>query len=125
MGVGAVEEIEVTPVGLSTAAWSPRIAQAPQLMLTSLLAENGISGEAHLVVVGAHADDETIGAGRLLRMWNDEVGPSSVALATAVEAGFDHVGPRPEGLAERRLLEWDAALDVLGVSGRRQAGDHR
>ena len=120
MSVDGVAEIEVTPVGLSTAAWAPRIARAPQFMLTSLLADHGIAGAAQLIVVGAHPDDETIGAGRLIRTWNDEVGPTSVVLATAGEACFDHVGPRPEGLAERRLQEWQAALDVLGVSDRRQ-----
>lgn len=121
--VASPTRVEVTPAGLPVDAWAPRIARAPQSELSALLAEFGIDGSAQLVIAGAHPDDETIGAGRLLRTWIDEIGPASVVLATAGEACFDHVGARPVALAERRLTEWNAALDVLGLTaGRRVIG---
>ena len=42
----------------------------------------------------------------------------SALTATAGEACVDHVAPRPEGLATRRLVEWRRALQALGAGAR-------
>jgi LmbE family N-acetylglucosaminyl deacetylase len=75
-----------------------------------------------LVIVSAHPDDETLGAGRLVSQWRRTIGPVSAVLATAGEACVDHVMPRPRGLAQRRLEEWKAALSCLGVTDRIRLG---
>lgn len=76
------------------------------------------AGPATLLVAGAHPDDETIGLGRLAHHWSARVGPALAMVATAGEACVDHVGPRPPGLAQRRVAEWHVALDRLGFTER-------
>ena len=46
-----------------------------------------------LVVVAAHPDDETIGAGRLVAAWSRSLGPVTAVLATAGERCVDQVAP--------------------------------
>jgi len=71
-----------------------------------------------LVVVAAHPNDETIGAGRLVAAWSRSLGPVTAVLATSGERCVDQVAPRPPGLAERRLAEWIEATTILGVRDR-------
>jgi LmbE family N-acetylglucosaminyl deacetylase len=68
------------------------------------------------VVVGAHPDDETIGAGRLVAEWARAVGPVLALTLTAGEACLDEVGVVEPGLAERRLREWADAVRLLGAT---------
>lgn len=105
----------VTPAGHPPDVWAPTILAAPGLAAEDLPGALGVRRGAALLVVGAHPDDETFGAGRLIHAWSTRIGPAAALVATAGEACVDHVGPRPAGLAERRLAEWRSALRVLGA----------
>ena len=90
-----------------------------RLSVTDVVSTLGApAGPATLLVAGAHPDDETIGLGRLAHHWSTRIGPTLAMVATAGEACVDHVGPRPPGLAARRLAEWHVALDRLGFADR-------
>ena len=67
------------------------------------------------MVIGAHPDDETLGAGRLVSQWYRTLGPVTAVLASDGEACLDHLRPRPDGLAARRREEWLAAVSRLGA----------
>lgn len=109
----------VTPGGHDLSVWAPARAAAPRLGVVDLASTLGVpAGPATLLVAGAHPDDETIGLGRLAHHWAVRVGPTVAVVATAGEACVDHVGPRPSGLAERRVAEWHVALDRLGFGDR-------
>lgn len=113
MTTGAGPTAPVTGPGHDRAVWHDRVASADPLSFTDLRALVG--GRDRLVVLAAHPDDESIGAGRLLSAWRRGGGHARAVLATAGEACVDHVGPRPAGLAGRRLLEWQRALAVVDV----------
>ena len=103
----------VTGPGHHVDVWRRRAAASPQVGVEAL---RDLAGEgAELLVLGAHPDDESIGAGRLLAAWRRSGARAGAVLATAGEACVDHVGARPPGLAARRLAEWQAALTVLDV----------
>jgi LmbE family N-acetylglucosaminyl deacetylase len=107
---------------------SPAGAAAPALAATPTTLE--VDRGERLVVVAPHPDDETIGAGGLIRRVLDRGGSARVILVTAgdgyIEAVRHALGepqPRPaEYLAygERRLAESRAALRVLGPGARLQ-----
>ena len=107
--------LTVTPAGLPVDTWSTAVEHAPRRQLRDLAPP-----ATRLVVVSAHPDDETIGAGRLVAQWARERGPVLAITVTAGEACFDAVGIEEPGLAERRVAEWHAAMRVLGVT----AGPH-
>lgn len=107
--------LTVTPAGLPVAIWSGAIAAGERLVVADLASE-----PSRLVVVAAHPDDETIGAGRLIAQWVRECGPVLALTLTAGEACFDDVGVREPGLAERRIAEWRKAVRSLGAT----AGAH-
>jgi LmbE family N-acetylglucosaminyl deacetylase len=113
---------EVTPSGHGLSVWAGQRRSAERLEPLALILELGVSRPVPLVVLAAHPDDETLGLGRLMHQWAREVGPVAAVVASAGEACFDHVGPRPGDLASRRLDEWHAALSVLGVERRQFLG---
>ncbi len=107
----------VTGPGHGPDVWRDRVTDAARRSLADLRAL--VPGRHTLVVVSAHPDDESIGAGRLLAAWVRTGGRARAVLATDGEACVDHVGTRPDGIAARRRAEWRRALDLLGV----EAGD--
>lgn len=111
--------VPVTPRGHPPEIWADTLADIPRIGLADLAARLGTSTGAHLVVISAHPDDETLGAGRLVSAWVRNIGPVSAVLATAGEACLDHLGRRPEQLAARRLAEWRAATQRLGITATR------
>lgn len=109
----SVPPAPVTGSGHPPDVWRDRIASTPRLSLPDLRAL--VPGRERLLVLSAHPDDESIGAGRLLSAWRRSGGRARAVVATAGEACFDQVGTRPDGLAQRRLGEWRRALAVVDV----------
>lgn len=73
------------------------------------------------VVLAAHPDDETLGAGGLLALLHSVGADVEVLLCTAGEGS--HPGSAtmtPEQLAAVRIDEFAAAMDVVGMAGRWQ-----
>ena len=71
------------------------------------------------VVLAAHPDDETLGAGGLLALLHSLGADVVVLLCTAGEGSHpDSVTTTPEQLAAVRLEEFAAAMGVLGLAGR-------
>lgn len=103
----------VTGAGHDPDVWRDRVEATARWSVPGLRAL--VPGRDRLLVLSAHPDDESIGAGRLLAAWRRSGGLAQAVTATAGEACFDHVGPRPEGLAAARLVEWRAALAALDV----------
>lgn len=114
--------LQLTPAGHDLGRWAAGRAAADRLTLPELVEHLGSASGAELIAVGAHPDDETLGLGRLIHTWARRQGPVTAVVATAGEACVDHVAPRPAGLVERRLAEWEAATAVLGVSDRMALG---
>ena len=111
--------VEVTPAGHRVEVWQPTIARAEVVDLPALTRRLGVADGARLVVIAAHPDDETLGAGRLVAEWSRTHGPVTAVLATLGEACVDHVMVRPADLEMRRLEEWRRATTLLGVSEHR------
>jgi LmbE family N-acetylglucosaminyl deacetylase len=103
--------VAVTADGLPVATWAKALAEAPRRSLAEVVPR----ASTRLVVVGAHPDDETIGAGRLVAEWARTRGPVLAVTLTAGEACLDEVGVEEPDLAERRLREWRTAVDLLGA----------
>lgn len=89
---------------LDEAVWRRAREAAPEI-------RSPLPAGAPVLVIAAHPDDETIGAGRLLA---DHAGP---AHALTLTAGEKCHGPDadPEAVRHTRLAEWRAALAALGV----------
>ena len=109
--------VTVTPAGLPVEVWHGAVAAAPRRPIDDLVPPSS----TRLVVVGAHPDDEAVGAGRLVAQWARTRGPVLAITLTAGEACLDDLGIEEPGLADRRLQEWHTALADLGV----HAGAHR
>lgn len=66
VSVPAVARAVVSPAGHSRSVWAPRITAAPELDLVQLRKAIGVERDGTaLLVISAHPDDETLGAGRL------------------------------------------------------------
>lgn len=100
----------VTPAGRPAADWQPTIELAPERDVRDLAPDGGT-----LLVLAAHPDDETIGAGRLISAWTRAVGPVTVASMSSGEACVEHVGVHVPDLADRRRAEFRKATAELGV----------
>lgn len=105
--------VAVTGAGHDPSVWRARVEATDRWSVADLRAL--VPGRDRLLVLSAHPDDESIGAGRLLSAWRRSGGHARAVAATAGEACFDHVAARPEGLAAARLVEWRSALAALDV----------
>ncbi len=105
--------LRVSPPGHPPGVWEPQVQELSPGEAESLFGPASTAGT--LVVVGAHPDDETLGAGRLMAQWCRTRGRVRALLASDGEACLDHLRTRPGGLAERRRGEWSAALERLGA----------
>lgn len=73
------------------------------------------------VVLAAHPDDESLGAGGLLALLHSLEADVEVLLCTAGEGSHpDSTTVTPERLAAVRIEEFSAAMDALGMAGRWQ-----
>lgn len=101
--------------GTTEAAWArSRLAVAPELPLDP--AE--LAG-MRFVVLAAHPDDETLGAGGLMASLVALGAEVEVVLCTAGEGSHpESPSTTPEQLAAVRLTEFSAALDALGLADR-------
>ncbi|RKR74843.1 PIG-L deacetylase family protein [Frondihabitans australicus] len=102
--------------GTAASEWAddPRWSRLPRL---------GLSGFDRLVVVAAHPDDETLGAGGLLAAAVARGLEVSVAIVTDGAAADPTAGPdRRDALARERADEARAALALLGVDDVRLLG---
>lgn len=99
-----------SPGGDAADTWSAVVDAAPVVDL-SLLAAPG----ERLLVISAHPDDETIGAGRLIAAWAREVGSVTSIVLTAGEAFADDLPVDPADITACRLEEWRSALSDLGA----------
>ena len=76
-----------------------------------------VLGADRVVVVSAHPDDESLGAGGLVATARDADIPVVFVCATDGERSHpDSPTHTPEAMAERRRAEWVAAVDILGPS---------
>lgn len=101
----------VTPEGRSATDWQPLIESAPWRRIEDVAERDGT-----LIVLGAHPDDETIGAGRLVSAWTRRRGEVTAVSMSAGEACLDHLGIHLPDLADVRRAEFQVATAELGVS---------
>lgn len=74
------------------------------------------TAHARVVVVAAHPDDETLGAGGVLRAWHAAGAEVSLVVATDGEAAYPGLGPADRAeLARARRVELGAALRAQGL----------
>ncbi|MEO8282178.1 MAG: bifunctional PIG-L family deacetylase/class I SAM-dependent methyltransferase [Pseudarthrobacter sp.] len=75
-------------------------------------------GTMRFVVLAAHPDDETLGAGGLLSLLHSSGAEVDVLLCTAGEASHpDSTTMAPEQLAAVRIEEFGSAMEILGLAG--------
>jgi LmbE family N-acetylglucosaminyl deacetylase len=87
---------------MGTDTWHDRVGEVP----------NPLSVADRVLVVGAHPDDETIGAGRLI---GDHRGAVSAVTLTAGENCLPDERLDPNDMRIRRLAEWRSAVGLLGA----------
>jgi LmbE family N-acetylglucosaminyl deacetylase len=91
-------------------AWQAAFAQHPATAMDPAV--------GRLLVVAAHPDDETLGAGGFLRAVHAAGGRVRLVVATDGEAAFPEAGPAEQAaLARTRRDELDRALGALGLDG--------
>jgi LmbE family N-acetylglucosaminyl deacetylase len=111
-----------TPGGIDPAPWDRLFGALTATTLSELRQRLGVGRAAALVVVSAHPDDETIGAGRLAHAWARTGGSTHALLLTDGEACFDHIGQAVADLADVRRREWRLATGILGFRDGRRVG---
>lgn len=105
-------DLAVTPPSLHTDAWRALLARSPR---RPAVVELAADRSAHLLVVVAHPDDETLAMGATLAACSAAGAAVSLLVLTCGEAAFDHVGERPVGLGARRRSELLMAAEQLGA----------
>jgi len=91
-------------------AWQAAFAAHPAAVMDPAV--------GRLLVVAAHPDDETLGAGGFLRAVHAAGGRVRLVVATDGEAAFPRAGPAVRAaLARTRRDELDRALGALGLDG--------
>lgn len=114
---------QVTPPGRDARAWNDCLRRTARTSIRQLQRHLAVPTTATLLVVAAHPDDETIGAGRLVRAWVAAGGAARTLVLTDGEACFDGLLPAsPAAVARWRIDEWVEATSRLGFSARSRAG---
>ena len=103
----------ITPPSLHAAAWSRLSRSIPAQSPTT---KWGLAVGDRVLVVAAHPDDETLGAGATIAQLCDDGVDVHVVSLTAGEAVLDHVGRTIAALAQRRRDEFHRACAVLGAA---------
>ena len=107
------EPSAVTPPSRYADQWRARLTRLPAYDPRTAL---GLSPGDTVLVIGAHPDDETFGAGATIaELTSSDVVVHVVAL-TAGEAALRHVGRDLPHLARQRRDELDRAAQALGVA---------
>lgn len=102
----------VTPPSRHLTGWRSYLRGRPASSPTAAL---GVVAGEPLLVVGAHPDDETFGAGATLADLVAAGVEVHLLVLTRGEAALEQMGEDAPGLAERRTTELDEACRVLGV----------
>ncbi|GAB3307619.1 hypothetical protein EK0264_07005 [Epidermidibacterium keratini] len=100
------------PISIPAPAPPPVADEQWQQYFDTNLRTCGLPEANRVVVIGAHPDDETIGAGRLLASLDI---PAVALTLTAGEHCVECPDLGPAGVASVRLNEWRTALGRLGV----------
>jgi len=94
------------PAAVDWAVWNDELARTAPL-------GDLFGSSARVLVVGAHPDDETIGAGQLVA---DARVPVEMLTLTAGERCLDHAWVDPTDMGINRVAEWRAAVSELGAA---------
>lgn len=95
----------VTPPQTDDRTWLKHLAYAPEFTPPT----------HHLMVIVPHPDDETLGAGGLIRSMASAGIPVSILAVTDGENAYDIPEDQRKALAEQRIAEQEAALSILSV----------
>jgi LmbE family N-acetylglucosaminyl deacetylase len=113
------QRIAVTPDSGYAGDWAELVRTLPAARPERAL---GVGPGDVVLVIGAHPDDETFGAGASIAALS-RAGVRVHALSmSSGEAALDHVGRSPDGLAACRAGEYAAACAALGVANASIAG---
>lgn len=110
----AASRTSITPPPVHGLGWREVLHDSPAAAPHTAL---GLSAGDRLLVVGAHPDDETLGAGAALADLSTVGVDVHVLSLTVGEAALDHVGITLHDLPDRRRAEFAAATARLGVAG--------
>ncbi len=109
---GTTRIVEVTPPSRFDAQWAAELSSIPATPPAVFL---GVGSGDVVLVVGAHPDDETFGAGATIAsLVQAGVEVHALSLSSG-EAALHHVDRRVDDLAARRASEYAAACQALGI----------